>query len=60
MVDLGQESDLRRGHRVVLGQEKFGLENATCGLGYQITGSMGAGRFSFATHLRTETGPAHG
>lgn len=30
MVDLGEEADLGRGHGVVIGEEEFELEDATC------------------------------
>lgn len=30
VVDLGQETDLRRGHRVVVGKEQLETEDATC------------------------------
>lgn len=29
MENFGQESDLRRGHRIVIGEEELELENAT-------------------------------
>lgn len=30
VVDLGQETDLGRGHRVVVGQEQLETKDATC------------------------------
>ena len=30
VVDLGKEADLGRGHGVVIGEEEFELEDATC------------------------------
>lgn len=30
VVDLGEEADLGRGHRVVIGKEEFKTEDSTC------------------------------